>query len=153
MPDNTKETQKDVKSIRTERLKPFRFTSANQPANRGRKKGRSPTDWLKKLAHTKVPFLNPLTGKDEAGEINLVVAIQLILKATQDSDLASIREYFDRVDGKVTQVIETPHTPAIQVFVTNLIQKAGIDDAKGTVPQSDREGQSRSGSIPAHNPD
>lgn len=104
--DNTKETQKDIKAVRTERLKPFRFTSTNQPAKRGRKKGRSATDWLKKLSHTKVSFLNPLTGKDELGEINLVVAIQLILKATQDSDLASIKEYFDRLDGKVPQELK-----------------------------------------------
>lgn len=122
MPDNTKETQKN-KDIRTERLKPFRFTSANQPPNRGRKKGRSPTDWLKKLAHTKVDFLNPLTGKEEQGEINLVIAIQLILKATQDSDLPSIREYFDRVDGKVTQKTEGGSLEPIETLLVELIKK------------------------------
>lgn len=82
-----------------------RFTSENQPANRGRHKGSTPTDWLRKLSHTKINFKNPLTGKVERGEVNLVVAIQLILKATQDSDLPSIREYFDRMDGKVAQTL------------------------------------------------
>ena len=79
-----------------------RFTSTNQPPNRGRKKGvSSPTDWLRKLSKVKINFHNPITDKDEKREVSLVVAIQLILKATQDSDLPSIREYFDRIDGKV----------------------------------------------------
>lgn len=80
-----------------------RFSSTYQPKKNGRHKGRSPTDWLRKLSHTRINFHNPLTNKDEIGEVNLVVAIQLILKATQDSDLASMREYFDRLDGKVPQ--------------------------------------------------
>lgn len=101
--DTAKDTQKDIHTIRTERLKPYRFTSTNQPANGGRKKGSSPTDYLKKLSRTKINFHNPLTNKDEIGQVNLVVAIQLILKATQDSDLPSIREYFDRLDGKIPQ--------------------------------------------------
>ena len=79
-----------------------RFTSTNQPPNRGRKKGvSSPTDWLRKLSKVKINFHNPITDKDEKREVSLVVAIQLILKATQDSDLPSIREYFDRIDGKL----------------------------------------------------
>ena len=39
-------------------------------------------------------------------DINTVVAIQLCLKATQDSDLPSIKEYFDRTDGKVVDKTE-----------------------------------------------
>ena len=80
-----------------------RFTSENQPKKRGRHKGPTATDWLRRLSHTKISFQNPLTGKVEKEEINMVVAIQLILKATQDSDLPSIREYLDRLDGKVPQ--------------------------------------------------
>ena len=101
--DILKDTKKDIDAIRIERLKPYAFTSTNQPKNRGRKKGSSPTDYLKKLSRTKINFHNPLTNKDEIGQVNLVVAIQLILKATQDSDLPSIKEYFDRLDGKIPQ--------------------------------------------------
>lgn len=103
--DNAIETPKDINTIRTERLKQFRFTSSNQPAKRGRHKGSSPTDWLRKLSRTKIDFQNPLTGKVDKAPISLVVAIQLILKATQDSDLPSIKEYFERIDGKVAQKI------------------------------------------------
>lgn len=123
--DNAIETQKkDIKAERLARLKPFNFTSANQPPNRGRKKGRSPTDWLKKLSHTKIDFQNPLTGKPDKAEINLVVAIQLILKATQDSDLPSIREYFDRLDGKVIQQIKGEVEHEHLVFIEGMVSKA-----------------------------
>jgi hypothetical protein len=83
-----------------------KFTSDYQPKKNGRHKGSTPTDWLRRLSHTKIDFKNPLTGLVEKGEVNLIVAIQLILKATQDSDLPSIREYFDRIDGKVMEKIE-----------------------------------------------
>ena len=99
--DNLIETPKEYNPA--DHLLPHRFTSTNQPAKRGRHKGSSPTDYLKKLSRTKINFHNPITNKDEIGEVNLVVAIQLILKATQDSDLPSIREYFDRLDGKTPQ--------------------------------------------------
>ena len=81
------------------------FTSDYQSPNRGRKKGSTPTDWLRRLSHTKVNFHNPITGKKDKAEVNLVVALQLILKATQDSDLPSIKEFFDRIDGKVKDEI------------------------------------------------
>jgi len=84
---------------------PNRFSSTNQPLHRGRPKGTSPTEWLRKLAKTKIDFQNPLTGKPDKAPVALVVAIQLILKATQDSDLPSIKEFFDRMDGKVAQEI------------------------------------------------
>lgn len=81
------------------------FTSEYQPKKNGRHKGPTATDWLRKLSRTKISFHNPFTNKDEIGEVNHVVAIQLILKATQDSDLASIKEYLDRTDGKVPQAL------------------------------------------------
>ena len=83
------------------------FTSTYQPLKRGRHKGSTPTDCLRNLAHTKIAFQNPITGLPDKAEVNYVVALQLILKATQDSDLPSIREYFDRIDGKVKEVLET----------------------------------------------
>jgi hypothetical protein len=83
-----------------------RFSKDNPPKNPGRKKGRTATDWLHHLANTKIRFENPVTGKVETGPVNQVVALQLILKATQDSDLPSIREYLDRTDGKVVDKTE-----------------------------------------------
>ena len=82
------------------------FSKDYQPKKNGRHKGSTPTDWLRRLSHSKINFQNPLTGKPDKAEVNLIVAIQLILKATQDSDLPSIREYFDRIDGKVTDKTE-----------------------------------------------
>jgi len=99
------------------------FTSTYQPKKNGRHKGRTPTDWLRRLSHTKINFHNPITNKDEQGEVNLIVAMQLILKATQDSDLPSIREYFDRIDGKV--VDKTEHSGSIghNIFYEEIIAK------------------------------
>ncbi len=116
-----------------------RFNSNNQPKNKGRKKGRTATDWLRTLSHTNIEFNNPLTGKTEIGEVNLVVAIQLILKATQDSDLPSIREYFDRLDGKVSQPLEHFGSGEINIFIKNIIQKSGLDDTERKTDQSYRE--------------
>lgn len=101
-----------------------RFSSEYQPKTQGRHKGSTPTDWLRKLSRVKIDFLNPMTGQTDKGEVNLVVAMQLILKATQDSDLASIKEYFDRIDGKVLD--RTEHSGVIEhnVFFESMIQKA-----------------------------
>jgi hypothetical protein len=99
------------------------FTSEYQPKKNGRHKGRTPTEWLKKLSHTKINFNNPLTGLTDKGEVNLVVAIQLILKATQDSDLPSIREYFDRLDGKVPQELKGEFEHQHRVFFDSIISK------------------------------
>ena len=92
------------------------FTAEYQPKKNGRHKGSTPTDWLRRLSHTKINFHNPITGKDDKNEVNLVVALQLILKATQDSDLPSIREYFDRIDGKVVQKTETEMSGNVTVM-------------------------------------
>lgn len=85
-------------------LKPFRFSSTNQPAKRGRPKGSSPTEYLRQLSSQKIHFLNPLTGQKDYKPVSYVVAIQLILKATQDSDLPSIKEFIDRLDGKMKEL-------------------------------------------------
>lgn len=83
------------------------FTSEYQPGREirkpGRKKGRSATDWLRHYAKTQITFHNPFTNKTDRASVASVVAMQLILKATQDSDLASIKEILDRLDGKVLQ--------------------------------------------------
>ena len=83
-----------------------KFSSEYQPKKNGRHPGPTATDILRKLAHTKIDYHNPFSGKKDNADINTVVAIQLILKATQDSDLPSIKEYFDRVDGKVVDKTE-----------------------------------------------
>ena len=78
------------------------FSSSNQPKQR-RKPGRTATDWLRYYANKKISFHNPFTNKKDYQSVNNIVAIQLILKATQDSDLASLKEYIDRLDGKILQ--------------------------------------------------
>ena len=112
-------------------IKP-RFTSENQPPNRGRKKGSSPTDWLRRLSHTKINFQNPLTGKVEKGEVALVTAIQLVLKATQDGDLGAMKEIFDRLDGKVVQKLLNEMSGELKLMGTIKLngesQKVNIGD-------------------------
>lgn len=130
--DNAEKTQKD---IRIERLKPYRFTSTNQPKNRGRKKGRSPTDWLKKFACTKIPFQNPFTGKVENIEVSCAVAIQLILKATQDGDLPSIKEYFDRIDGKVVERIKGEGFNNITKIKIEVVRNGSKDESNNRLGQ------------------
>jgi hypothetical protein len=87
-------------------LRPNIFSSENQPKKHGRQHGRSPTEWLRYFAKHYVKGTNPLSGKVENLETNAIVALQLILKATQDSDLPSIKEYFDRIDGKVVEKVQ-----------------------------------------------
>jgi len=93
------------------------FTSEYQPKKNGRHKGSTATDWLRTLSHTKIHFHNPITNKKDFAEVNLVVAIQLILKATQDSDLPSIKEYFDRLDGKVPQEIKSDNLGGLRIII------------------------------------
>lgn len=94
-----------------------KFSSTNQPKKNGRPKGRTATDWLRVLSHTNISFHNPLTNKKDIGPVNLVVAIQLILKATQDSDLPSIREYLDRLDGKVLQEFKGDNLGGLRIIL------------------------------------
>ena len=61
-----------------------------------------------------------MTGKTDIAPVSAVVAIQLILKATQDSDLPSIKEYFDRIDGKVVEVVK--HMEADKVLMAEEIE-------------------------------
>ena len=83
-----------------------RFSSTHQPKKNGRHKGRTCTDYLRKWSNTVISFRNPITGLPDKATVNEVVAIQLTLKATQDSDLPSIREYLDRLDGKVLDKVQ-----------------------------------------------
>lgn len=104
-------------------IKP-RFTSENQPAGRGRPKGsHSPSTYLRKLMNTKVPFHNPITNKADKQPVALVIAIQLILKATQDGDLFAIREVLDRVDGKVAQKMLNEMSGAVTLM--GIVKKGG----------------------------
>jgi len=114
----------------TEQLKPHQFTSTKQPKRNGHPKGRTATEWLRVLSKTNIPFHNPITNKDEIGPVNLVVAIQLILKATQDSDLPSIKEYFERLDGKIPQTLlgqSAGDTKIVLVYPSDYKGKGRID--------------------------
>ena len=118
------------------------FSSTYQPKKQGRNKGSTPTDWLRRLSHTKVSFHNPITGKTDKGEVNLVVAMQLILKATQDSDLPSIKEYFDRIDGKVFDQIKHLVTGFKRIEVKH-IQREKNKDADRLAKKAVRKSRPR----------
>lgn len=82
---------------------PNRFSSANQPAGRGRPKGSTTlTCILKKLLEKKISYEDPETKKQIKGKIGMVIALRLILNACQGENEA-IKEIIDRVDGKATQ--------------------------------------------------
>lgn len=66
----------------TANLKPF--TSENQPANRGRRKGIPNTSTiLKKYVETKIDTINPLTGQSEKLTILDAIAFAVVAHTQQ----------------------------------------------------------------------
>ena len=80
-----------------------KFSSTNQPKKHGRNPGRTVTDWMRLIAKSTVKGLNPITGVTEDLSGNQVVAIKLFQKIWQDDDLGAMREWLDRLEGRVTQ--------------------------------------------------
>lgn len=48
--------------------------------------------------------------------------------------------------------IEMPNIPAQQIFITNIINKAGVNDGSREADKSDQQSGNRISTIPTHNP-
>lgn len=84
-----------------ENLRPKPFTSENQPANRGRKKGSvSRATLLKRWLEMPIELLNPISKLKEKGKVQDEVILALIAKARQ-GDVAAIKEVLDGRFGKI----------------------------------------------------
>ncbi len=60
---------------------------------------------LKRILHQEIDFENPLTKELEKLSINEVIALKLIKRAL-DGNLRAIELIFDRVDGKVADMLQ-----------------------------------------------
>lgn len=90
----------------TKRLPPeeYRFSSTNQPENRGHR-GPSMVTELKKLLEKKIDYEDPTTKKSVNGKIKYAVVLRLVYNALE-GDTRAIEEIMERIDGKVTQKAE-----------------------------------------------
>lgn len=80
---------------------PNRFSSENQPENRGRPKGQLLTTLLRKYLEKNISFEDPETQKIVKGKVKDAIVWRLILNATQ-GDNQAIKEIFERLEGKLT---------------------------------------------------
>ncbi len=97
-----------------------RFSSNNQPANRGRK-GKAVSEWLAEYGDAKsISFKITITKRDgtkkiKAGRvasrtsINQLLAVTIINKAIK-GDNRAITTYLDRTEGKPQQSLQLDHT-------------------------------------------
>ena len=82
-----------------------RFTSTNQPNFKTRpRRGASPTTELKKILEKKISYEDPETKEQVTGKIAHVIALRLVLNATQGENEA-IKEVFNRTDGKISDIL------------------------------------------------
>ena len=80
---------------------PNRFSSTNQPKNRGHR-GISLVSLLKKYLKKKIKYEDPETNLIIQGRVADAVVWRLILNATQ-GDNTALKEIFERIDGKAIQ--------------------------------------------------
>jgi len=81
-----------------------RFSSKNQPKNRGHR-GPAIVTELKKLLEKKIDYEDPTTKKPVNGKIKYAVMLRLVYNALE-GETRAISEIMDRIDGKVTQKAE-----------------------------------------------
>jgi len=91
-----------------------RFSSTNQPKKNGRKPGVSVLTELKKLLNGEIKYDNPVTGREEKGQVGKVIALRHALNAVQGEHNA-ITDILDRTDGKPVQ--PTSHEGGIEINV------------------------------------
>jgi len=122
-----------------------RFNSTTNRPKPHTQKGPYLVPLLKRLLNKKMKItdaevrkvFNLKRGNDKA-TLKKIIMLRYILNAVQGENQA-IEGILDRIDGKAVQIIEAPNIPAVQLFVTNIIQKAGINEPDRKAPQGDRE--------------
>lgn len=83
-----------------------RFTSENQPPNRGRKTGsRTRSTIVKQWLEVESEITNPFTGKKELLEQQDIITLMLI-KLAREGDVSAYKELMDSAYGKVLQSME-----------------------------------------------
>ena len=87
-----------------------KFSKTNQPKKHGRNPGRTVSDWMRLISKSHIKGLNPITGIKEKLSGNQIVAIQLFQKIWQDGDLGAMKEWMDRLEGKVVDKTELSGT-------------------------------------------
>lgn len=109
-----------------------RFSSTNQPKNRGRKKGKTISEWLQELGIKKsITYKITLTNEDgkkktQEGKVesettlNELIAVKIITKAIS-GDHKYIKTWLERVEGKSNQKIslsadEDSVLPQVTIF-------------------------------------
>lgn len=109
-----------------------RFSSTNQPKNRGRKKGKTISEWLQELGIKKsITYKITLTNEDgkkktQEGKVesettlNELIAVKIITKAIS-GDHKYIKTWLERVEGKSNQKIslsadEDSILPQVTIF-------------------------------------
>jgi len=82
-----------------------RFSSENQPKNRGVKDGPNRASVLKKWLFAEMEITNPITNQKEKGNAYNEVILALISKARQ-GDIQAIKEIQDTLHGKLTDKVQ-----------------------------------------------
>ena len=95
-----------------EHIKDKGFDKNPQNINRkGYPKGKkNQSTILKELLDQTLTLPDPMSGEVTPKQASLLVALTLLKKAIKDEDLGSIKELYDRVDGKARQTIEQTTT-------------------------------------------
>lgn len=104
-------------------LRPKPFTTENQPANRGRKKGSvNRSTILNKWLSAKVTTRNPITKKDERVTVEDEVILALIREARK-GNVRAIMEIQDTIHGKIVDMQQVEHggkvAHSIEVVIIN----------------------------------
>jgi hypothetical protein len=98
--------------VNEQNLKPFKPGNP-KPVGSGKKKGySSPTAALRKFMDKKIRYEDPETQKMVTGKISDVIALRMVLNASQ-GEYTALKDIMDRLDGK----------PA------DKIQHSGLDDS------------------------
>jgi hypothetical protein len=96
---------------------------------------------IKRFLNKKIKYIDPETQQKIEGKVKDAVIWRLILNATEGETLA-IKEILNRLDGKVVQKIEIPDSPGINIFIANILQKAGVNGQAPRLDTSDTKGES-----------
>lgn len=83
----------------------FKPGQSGNPA--GKKKGtKNLSTILRELVECEMDVIDPFTKKTEKKKVSEILMLKLVKKGMNDEDLASIKEIFDRLEGKAAQRID-----------------------------------------------